>query len=86
MIYVALQSAAALTVLETLWLVDNKRWLEENIGACAVCVDACTGARADAALPTAADFASVQATLLSEARASWLHRMRTHLAFYSAVA
>jgi hypothetical protein len=31
MVIVALQSALVLTVLETLWLVGNKPWLEEHI-------------------------------------------------------
>jgi hypothetical protein len=34
MLLVALQSAAVLTVLETFWLVGNKAWLQEHIGAC----------------------------------------------------
>jgi hypothetical protein len=33
MLLVALQSAAVLTVLETFWLVGNKAWLQEHIGA-----------------------------------------------------
>jgi hypothetical protein len=32
------------------------------------------------------DFASVQATLLTEKKTDWWHRMTTHVAFYSAVA
>jgi hypothetical protein len=33
MLVIALQSALVLTVMETLWLVGNKPWLEEHIGA-----------------------------------------------------
>jgi hypothetical protein len=33
MLIVALQSAAVLTVLETLWLVGNRPWFEETLGA-----------------------------------------------------
>lgn len=33
MLLVVLQSAAVLTVLESLWLVGNQAWLEEHIGA-----------------------------------------------------
>ena len=31
MVIVALQAAAVLTVMETLWLTGNKPWLEEHI-------------------------------------------------------
>jgi hypothetical protein len=33
MVIVALQSAAVLTILETLWLINNRSWFEEMIGA-----------------------------------------------------
>ena len=41
MFIVALQSAAVLTILETLWLVGNKPWLEEHIGAAPVPAGLC---------------------------------------------
>jgi hypothetical protein len=90
MVIVALQSAAVLTVLETLWIVGNKPWLEEHIGAqhAPHAPAAAPHATADdvAASPRRTDFASVQASMLQEASSSWFHRMQAHLAYYSAVA
>lgn len=93
MTLVALQAAAVLTVMETLWLVGNKPWLEEHIGTSIVLSARASTATYQAllrcayALPCAnnpPDFASVHMSVMQTRGATWWRRMQSHVAFYSA--
>ena len=83
MAIVALQATAVLSIMETFWLVGNKAWLEEHIGACG---RACVACWRRLCARLAADFASVHATVIAGKAATMSSRLRAHLAYFSAVA
>ena len=76
-----------MTVLESLWLVGNRPWLEEHIGAVTACAAATIIACSRALpLPRRADFASVQAAMMGDATKSWWQGMTAQMQYFAAVA